>query len=125
MEQKRISESFEQQIADQKIEVENLKSALHKLEQKLGEARAKADLLISQHRRSRAMTRAAEAQAASGDGHSSTFDRMKHKVMKQEAVSQAHAEILSSNIEQHFEKLEHEQELDRLLAELKSRRQSA
>ena len=117
--------NFEQQIADQKIEVENLKSALHKLEQKLGEARAKADLLISQHRRSRAMTRAAQAQAASGDGGNATFDRMKHKVMKQEAVSQAHAEILSSNIEQHFEKLEHEQELDRLLAELKSRRQSA
>src|SRR5919108_2427363 len=39
-------ESFKQQIADQKIEVENLKSALQKLDRKLGEARSKADLLI-------------------------------------------------------------------------------
>ena len=90
MSYQQMQASFQQQIADQRIEVENLRSALHKLDQKLGEARAKADLLISQHRRSRAMTRAAQAQAAGADGlHSATFDRMKRKVMKQEAVSQA------------------------------------
>ena len=117
-------ESFRQQIADQKIEVENLKSALHKLGQKLGEACTKADLLISQHRRSRAMTRAAEAQAASGNGsHTATFDRMKHKVMKQEAVSQARSELLSDNIEDRFASMEREQQLDKLLADLKARRQ--
>ena len=117
-------ESFRQQIADQKIEVENLKSALHKLGQKLCEACTKADLLISQHRRSRAMTRAAEAQAASGNGsHTATFDRMKHKVMKQEAVSQARSELLSDNIEDRFASMEREQQLDKLLADLKARRQ--
>ena len=35
--------NFEQQVADQKIEVENLKTALRKLEQKLEEAQAKCD----------------------------------------------------------------------------------
>src|SRR3989454_1237027 len=35
MSYQQMQQSFEQQIADQKIEVENLKSALHKLEQKL------------------------------------------------------------------------------------------
>jgi len=124
MSYQQMQASFQQQIADQRIEVENLKSALHKLDQKLGEARAKADLLISQHRRSRAMTRAAEAQAAGADGsHSATFDRMKRKVMKQEAVSQARSELLADNIEDRFASMEKEQELDRLLAELKSRRQ--
>ena len=116
-------ESFRQQIADQKIEVENLKSALHKLDQKLGEARAKADLLISQHRRSRAMSRASQAQAAAGNGsHTATFDRMKHKVMKQEAVSQARSELLSDNIEDRFALMEKEQQIDKLLADLKTRR---
>src|SRR5437764_5053850 len=67
MSYQQMQASFQQQIADQRIEVENLRSALHKLDQKLGEARAKADLLISQHRRSRAMTRAAQAQAAGAD----------------------------------------------------------
>src|SRR6185437_5617640 len=38
---KQNSGNFEQQVADQKIEVENLKSALRKLEQKLEEAQAK------------------------------------------------------------------------------------
>jgi phage shock protein A len=123
---KQMQESFQQQIADQKIEVENLKSALHKLDRKLAEARAKADLLISQHRRSRAMTRAAEAQAASGDGqHGATFDRMKRKVMKQQAVSEARHELLADNIEDRFASMEKEQELDRLLADLKSRRQQS
>ena len=123
---KQMQESFQQQIADQKVEVENLKSALHKLDRKLTEARAKADLLISQHRRSRAMTRAAEAQASAGDGqHGATFDRMKRKVMKQQAVSEARHELLADNIEDRFASMEKEQELDRLLADLKSRRQSA
>ena len=55
--------------------------------------------------------------------HSATFDRMKRKVMKQEAVSQARSELLADNIEDRFASMEKEQELDRLLAELKSRRQ--
>src|SRR6202049_3668620 len=46
-----MSESFAQQVADQKAQVENLKSALRQLEQKLAEAQAKADVLIAQHRR--------------------------------------------------------------------------
>ena len=53
-----MTDSFEQQVADQKTQVENLKSALRKLEQKLAEAQSKCDLLIAQHRRSRALGKA-------------------------------------------------------------------
>src|SRR5512147_1195147 len=49
-----LSSSFEQQLIDQKAQVENLKTALRQLEQKLIETNAKADVLISQHRRARA-----------------------------------------------------------------------
>ena len=46
-----LSESFTQQVTDQKAQVENLKTALRQLDQKLTEAKAKADLLIArQHR---------------------------------------------------------------------------
>ena len=48
-----LSESFAQQLVDQKAQVENLKSALRNLEQKLTEAQAKSDVLIAQHRRAR------------------------------------------------------------------------
>src|SRR5271166_4148278 len=57
-----MGESFAQQIEDQEVQVESLKAALKKLEIKLAEARAKVDLLIAQHRRSRTASRAAEAQ---------------------------------------------------------------
>src|SRR5467141_195588 len=49
-----LSANFAQQLEDQKAQVENLKSALRNLDQKLAEANAKADLLIAQHRRARA-----------------------------------------------------------------------
>src|SRR5438552_8552311 len=62
-----LSESFSQQVTDQKAQVENLKSALRKLEQKLTEAQAKADLLIAQHRRARAVSKASDARISMGD----------------------------------------------------------
>jgi phage shock protein A len=123
MSYQQMEQSFNQQIADQKTEVENLKSALKKLDQKLIEARAKAELLISKSRRSRAVARASEAQMMAGDGsRSATFDRMNHKVMKQEAVAQARSGLISDSIEDRFESLEREQEIDRLLGELKAKR---
>src|SRR5947209_2285311 len=68
MSYKGTSESFRQQVEDQKTQVENLKGALLKLQQKLAEAQAKSEMLIAQHRRSRAMGKAADAGAAIGDG---------------------------------------------------------
>jgi phage shock protein A len=58
-----LSSNFAQQLEDQKAQVENLKSALRNLDQKLAEANAKADLLIAQHRRARAANRASDAQS--------------------------------------------------------------
>ncbi|MBO0912261.1 MAG: PspA/IM30 family protein, partial [Acidobacteria bacterium] len=73
-----LAANFSQQVADQKAQVENLKTALRKLEQKLEEAQAKADLLIAQHRRARAAGKAHDARAAIGDSSkSAAFDRMK------------------------------------------------
>ncbi|MBV9610124.1 MAG: PspA/IM30 family protein [Acidobacteria bacterium] len=121
-----MAESFEQQIADQRAQVETLKSALQKLEQKLAEAQAKSEVLTAQHRRSRAAGRAADAQIAIGDGsRAAAFERMKTKVARSEAASQAKSEIASEDIDDRFRKLEHEDEIDRLLADIKSRRGSA
>ena len=62
-----LSDGFGQQVTDQKAQVENLKTALRQLEQKLTEAQAKADLLIAQHRRARAVGKASDAKLAIGD----------------------------------------------------------
>src|SRR5437016_9991455 len=89
-----LSESFAQQVTDQKAQVENLKSALRQLEQKLTEAQGKADLLIAQQRRARAVGKASDARISMGDsGKANTFDRMKRKVAHTEAMSEAKTEL--------------------------------
>ena len=118
-----LSDNFAQQVIDQKAQVENLKSALRQLEQKLTEAQAKADLLIAQHRRARAVSKASDARMASGDGSkAAAFDRMKRKVSHSEAVSQAKSEITSDNIEDRLAALEKQDRIEQLLTELKAKR---
>jgi phage shock protein A len=118
-----LTEGFAEQIIDQKAQVENLKTALRQLEQKLTEAQAKADLLIAQHRRARAVSKASDAKIASGNGSSANaFDRMKHKVAHEQATSQAKSEIAADNMEDRLAALEKEDRIEQLLAELKSKR---
>ena len=102
-----LSEGFAQQVTDQKAQVENLKTALRQLEQKLTEAQAKADLLIAQHRRARAVGKASDAKMAAGNGSSANaFDRMKRKVAHAEAHSQAKSEIAADDVEERLAALE-------------------
>jgi phage shock protein A len=120
---KELADNFHQQVGDQKTEVESLKGALHKLEGKLAEAKSHSDLLIARHRRARVSRRASEAKAALAAGaETNTFDRMKERVAQAEAVSQAWTEMTSDDVEDRFAALEKEKEVDRLLAELKSRK---
>ncbi|MGI8988707.1 MAG: PspA/IM30 family protein [Bryobacteraceae bacterium] len=119
----KMGQGFDEQIEDQKVQVENLKSALHKLEQKLTEARAKSDLLIARHRRSRSLGKATEAQAKIGKlSNGSGFDRLKDKVDRADALSQANAGMLEDEMESRLAALDKEDQIDRLLAELKSRK---
>jgi phage shock protein A len=118
-----MSENFAQQVTDQKAQVENLKSALRQLEQKLTEAQARADLLIAQHRRARTVSKASDARLASGDGSkAAAFDRMTRKVAHSEAVSQAKSEIAGDNIEDRLAALEKQDRIEQLLTDLKSKR---
>jgi phage shock protein A len=118
-----LSQNFVQQVTDQKAQVENLKTALRQLDQKLTEAQGKADVLIAQHRRARAASKAGDAQVASGDGSkAAAFDRMQRKVARSEAVSQAKSEIASDNIEDRLAALEKEDRIEQLLVELKQKR---
>lgn len=115
--------NFAEQVEDQRSQVENLKSALLKLDQKLAEAKSKSEMLVAQHRRSRALGKASDAQMAIGDKSKvAAFDRMKTKVRHEEAVSQAKSEMVSDDVEDRFAAMEKGDEIDRLLADLKSKR---
>lgn len=118
-----LSLNFAQQVEDQKAQVDNLKSALRNLDQKLAEANAKADVLIAQHRRARAANRATDAQSGmSANSKSATFDRMKKKVAREEAVGGAKAQLLAEDVEDRLAALEKEDRIEQLLAELKTKR---
>jgi phage shock protein A len=118
-----LTEGFAQQVSDQKAQVENLKTALRQLEQKLAEAQAKADLLIAQHRRARAVGKASDAKLAGGNGSSANaFDRMKRKVAGESALSQAKSEIAADDMEDRLAALEKEDRIEQLLADLKAKR---
>ena len=100
-----------------------LKAAFAKLEQKLAEAQSKSDMLLAQHRRARALGKASDARIAIGaDSTIRTFERVKDKVARTEAVSQAKSELAGDNLDDRFQQLERDDEVDRLLADLKAKR---
>jgi phage shock protein A len=116
-----LIESFEQQIARHQTQVESLKSALRRLDLKLSEARGKADLLIVQHRRSRAFHLAADAQQTSG-GENRTFERMRSKIAREEALGRANGELLGDDVDARLEALELEQKITSMLEEIKAKK---
>jgi len=117
-----LSDGFAQQITDQKAQVENLKTALRQLEQKLAEAQAKADLLIAQHRRARAVGKASDAKMGGNGSSAAAFDRMKRKVAHEDATAQAKSELAADDVEGRLAALEKEDRIEQLLVELKTKR---
>jgi phage shock protein A len=121
---RQMAAGFEQQVADQKTQVENLKSALRKLEQKLAEAESKSDVLIARHRRARALAKAGNAQMAVADPSSSAaaLSRMTTRVRHAEAAGQAISEMVTDDMEDRLANLEKEDQIEKLLTEIKARR---
>lgn len=119
----KMAESFAKQVADQKVQVETLRKALEQLDQKLTEARGKSDVLLAQHRRSRALEKANDAQLAiAAKGPAADFDRLQQRVHRSEAISQAKSELVAGDVDRRFDALQKEDEVGRLLDALKSRR---
>ena len=123
---RRAGESFSQQIADQSTQVDSLKSALAKLQIKLAETESQAEVLIAQHRRSKVMNAASDARwnaaAAKDNG---AFGRMKSKARRAEAEGLAKADLLVDSTEDRFASLERDDEVERLLTELRSRKSNS
>jgi phage shock protein A len=107
----RMMESFRQQVEDQAAQVATLKSALVKLEQKLAEAQAKGAMLLAHQRRAR----------ASGSGPDGT----KAGLTNDEAVSQTKTVMAADDLNERLAQLERDDEIDRLLTELKAKRSVA
>src|SRR5438034_110951 len=115
----------EQQVEDERAQVEHLKAALRQLEQKLAEARARSDVLIAQHRRARALRKTSAARAqVGGRSHAAAFRRMQDKVVLSEAVGAAAADLVNDSVDDRLAALEEQEQVERLLAEIKARRRN-
>jgi phage shock protein A len=118
----KLALSYREQVDDQKLQVETLKNALIKLEQKLDEAKAKRDLFLARHRRGVALGKAARAQSAIGhNSRSAAFDRLQDRVNHTEAIASAEVELFNENASDRLARLDHDSEIERLLTELKSK----
>lgn len=117
------ADGLRDQLEHQSNQVDNLRSALRKLQDKLAEAQAKCDLLAAQHRRARALAKAGDAQmaATAGDGEM-TLQRLESKVARAEALGQSTIEVVAESVEDRLATLDKHDQVERLLAEIKSRK---
>jgi phage shock protein A len=123
---KNMATSFAEQVADQTAQVENLKTALRKLELKLQEAQSKSDVLIAQHRRARTLERASDARMEiNGESKAAAFDRVKNRVQREEAVSHAKAGMAADNIDDRLAALEKDDAVEKMLTEMKSKKRAS
>jgi phage shock protein A len=117
-----LEKGFGSQVEDQRHDAEHLRQALGKLEQKLSETRARAEMLVAEHRRARAVGRAAEARRVAGIDKTHAVERMQSKVHARSAESEAANEVLAQeSLEDRFRALESEDRVEMLLKEIKSR----
>ena len=120
--QDHLGAGFTTQAEDQKHEADNLRQALHKLEQKLTETRAHCEMLIAEHRRAKVVGRAAKAQHVVGNDQENTIGRMKSKVHVTAAENAAATEVLTpESLEDRFKALESQDKVELMLNELKSK----
>lgn len=111
---------FAQQIEDQAEEVRLLRDALARLEDKISEARAKSDLLLSRHRRSKATLRTASG-VSSRAADSDLLSRATAKVTGAEALSLGHLLSSAPDAVTRLEVMDRDEQVDRLLADLKTK----
>jgi len=120
------AESFAAQLEDQKAQVELLKAALGRLERKLEEARTKSEMLITQRRRARAVSKAAQARTAAVDSSPAVvLDRMKDKVLREEAMGAAHMELAGPDVYDELTVLAREDQVEQILRDIRARKGAA
>jgi len=117
-----LAAGFTTEAEDQKHEADNLRQALRKLDQKLSETRAHCEMLVAEHRRAKVVGRATKARQVVGNEQEQALGRMKSKVHVQSAENAAASEVLApESLEDRFQALESEDQIETLLNEIKAR----
>jgi phage shock protein A len=111
MAHQKMGASLKEQEADQLAQAEIMKSSLKRLGEKLAEAHAKRDLLIAQRRRTRLVDSVDDAQVLAGESS-----------LHPDSTRHTEAELVRDDVEDKFALMEKEDQINKLLSELKARR---
>lgn len=119
-----LSAEFERQWQKQKTAVEQLKTALKTLNNKIEEAKRKKNVLVARKKRAEAQKAIHETmQGLSNDSAFDTFNRMEEKIVQMEAEADAQSEVAEQYsgdaLSQRFKDLEVSKGADMALDELK------
>ncbi|TAK22237.1 MAG: PspA/IM30 family protein [Myxococcaceae bacterium] len=119
-----LSAEFERQWQKQKTAVEQLKTALKTLNNKIEEAKRKKNVLVARKKRAEAQKAIHETmQGLSNDSAFDTFNRMEEKIVQMEAEADAQTEVAEQYsgdaLSQRFKDLEVSKGADMALDELK------
>jgi phage shock protein A len=122
----RMAEGFSRQHADQTADADALRAAYTRLQQKLTETQASVELLTAQHRRNRAAAKANAAQGAlEAAGTDGKLARLTASVKEEGTKVQSSRTLLSivssETLDERFESMERNEEIETLLLELKER----
>jgi phage shock protein A len=117
-----LAQSFAQQLDDQTTEAETLRNAFTKLQQKLEETRSACDMLITRNRRARTIGKAHAARTLHATHQTAaTLNRLRSSIEQREATNVAHTLLEADTVDDRLITLEREDQIDRLLEDLKSR----
>jgi phage shock protein A len=115
------AQNFGEQVEDQSHQVEMLKTALHRLEQKMSETRAKAELLIARHRRAKLSARAG-ITSMEQLGQDAAIRRVGDKVVAVESSGIGELALTDEDSpENRLANLERADRVDKLLSDLKQK----
>jgi phage shock protein A len=118
-----LAAGFAEQLEDQRAETETLRNAFDRLQQKLDETRSTCEMLIAQHRRARTVGKAnASRTIAAAHQRSTALNRLRSTIQRNEATNAAsHMMLEADSLEDRLGALEREDQIERLLEDLKSR----
>lgn len=115
-------EIYQKQLDAQKQAVQKLKADLAALENKYEEARRNKDALIARAKAATAKQQISTAsQKMSSVDYSSDLARMQRRIQEQEARAAASEEMKKTSVDEQFEKLGDQDEIERRLAALKQK----
>ncbi len=117
-----LAESFREQFEAQQGSVSVLKDGLATLEQKIEEAKHKRALLIARQRRAEAERTIHQTVSGIPDSSAlNAFERIQNRVLDTEADAEALGEMRQYSLEEEFDEMDKNDEIDDELARLKAR----